>query len=86
MSECNAYQCLSMFVVPLETCATIYIYTLSTGYAVGCPCAHMRPGLSLDAPALQNPLLWALQAACGLVVKHRQTHFQQLRNVQTASW
>ncbi len=25
-------------------------------------------------------------AACGLIVKHRQTHLQQLRHVQTASW
>ncbi len=43
----------------------------------------MRPGLSLDALALQTLFLWA---ACGLGVKHRQTHLQHFRNVQTASW
>ncbi len=43
----------------------------------------MRPGLSRDALALQTLFLWA---ACGLVVKHRQMHLQQLRDVLTASW
>ena len=31
----------------------------STNYAIGCPCAHMRPGLSLDTLAWQTLSLWA---------------------------
>ena len=52
-------------------------------------CTHAPWAIS-DRSCFAKPAymlsLQALQAACGLVVKHRQTHFQQLWNVQTASW
>lgn len=79
MSECNAkhvYQCLLCqlkHALPYGSMA----YTSSTGYAVGCPRAHILG------------YLWTLllcKPSFYIDVKHRQTHLQQLRNVETASW